>query len=91
MFKCIFYCIRYSIDLLSSSSFDNVMVVYIAKNIRFIFNNINNNIINIIFFYKTNIFNEGCNFFFQPQKQTHTCHLRAFDGLISVNDACCSH
>lgn len=53
VFKCVFYCFRYSIYLSLSSSFNNFMLVYISKSVRFIFN------INIIFyFYKTNIFKQ---------------------------------
>lgn len=92
VFKCVFYCIRYSIYLPLSSSFNKFTLVYISKK-RFVIN------INIIsfYFYKTNIFKQYYCIFFSrffhqswtDTKQTQTCHLRVFNKLISPNATGC--
>lgn len=78
VFKCVFYCIRYSIYLSLSSSFNKFMLVYISKSVRFV---ININII-IFYFYKTNIFKQYYwLYFFASHEQTLTDTYMPFKGF----------
>lgn len=76
VFKCVFYCIRYSIYLSLSSSFNKFMLVYIAKSVRSVIN------LNIIF-YKTNIFKQyitGC--LFASHDKTLSRNIHAIQGFL---------